>query len=144
MDSQIRKVLDTKGPQVEKIDVSATVCAAVGLMNERTIGSVVVFDGATLAGIFTERDVLVRVVGERRDAATVRVGEVMTRALLTIELSTTVDEAMAIMTARRCRHLPVVDGDRVVGLISAGDLTRWVIRNQERAIIDLTDYIHHA
>ena len=144
MDSQIRKVLDTKGPQVEKIDASATVCAAVGLMNERTIGSVVVFDGAKLVGIFTERDVLVRVVGERRDAATVRVGEVMTRALLTIELSTSVEEAMAIMTARRCRHLPVVDGDRVVGLISAGDLTRWVIRNQERAIIDLTDYIHHA
>ncbi len=144
MDSQIRKVLDTKGPQVEKIDASATVCAAVGLMNERTIGSVVVFDGAKLVGIFTERDVLVRVVGERRDAATVRVGEVMTRALLTIDLNTSVEEAMAIMTARRCRHLPVVDGDRVVGLISAGDLTRWVIRNQERAIIDLTDYIHHA
>lgn len=144
MEDQIRKVLDTKGPHVEKIDVSATVCSAVGLMNERAIGSVVVFDGPKLAGIFTERDVLVRVVGDRRDASTVRVGDVMTRALLTIDLTTTVEQAMAIMTARRCRHLPVVDGDRVVGLVSAGDLTRWVIRDQERAIVDLTDYIHHA
>lgn len=144
MEDQIRKVLDTKGPHVEKIDVSATVCAAVGLMNERVIGSVVVFDGPTLAGIFTERDVLVRVVAERRDPSTVRVGDVMSRALLTIDLTTTVEQAMAIMTARRCRHLPVLDGDRVVGLISAGDLTRWVIRDQERAIVDLTDYIHHA
>lgn len=148
MQELIRNVLALKGREVAKVAQAETVLAAVEQMNQRRIGAVVVVvehsPGARPVGIFTERDVLVRVVGERRDAATVRVGEVMTRALLTIDLNTSVEEAMAIMTARRCRHLPVVDGDRVVGLISAGDLTRWVIRNQERAIIDLTDYIHHA
>jgi CBS domain-containing protein len=88
--------------------------------------------------------VLVRVVGERRDPTTVRVGAVMTPAPTVIELTTTVGQAMTLMTTRRHRHLPVVDGERVVGLISQGDLTRWVIRDQERAINDLTDYIHHA
>lgn len=144
MDSTIAKVLEAKSHHVEKVDLSATVASAVGLMNEREIGSVLVFDGARLVGIFTERDVLVRVVGERRDPTTVRVGAVMTPMPKVIEPTTTVGQAMALMTARRHRHLPVVDGDRVVGLVSQGDLTRWVIRDQERAINDLTDYIHHA
>ena len=144
MDSPIAKVLETKSHHIEKVDLSATVASAVGLMNEREIGSVLVFDGARLVGIFTERDVLVRVVGERRDPTTVRVGAVMTPMPKVIELTTTVGQAMALMTARRHRHLPVVDGERVVGLISQGALTRWVIRDQERAINDLTDYIHHA
>lgn len=144
MDSPIAKVLQTKSHHVEKVDLSATVASAVGLMNEREIGSVLVFDGARLVGIFTERDVLVRVVGERRDPTTVRVGAVMTPMPKVIEPTTTVGQAMALMTARRHRHLPVVDGDHVIGLISQGDLTRWVMRDQERAINDLTDYIHHA
>lgn len=144
MDSPIAKVLEAKSHHVEKVDLSATVASAVGLMNEREIGSVLVFDGARLVGIFTERDVLVRVVGERRDPTTVRVGAVMTPTPKVIEPTTTVGQALALMTARRHRHLPVVDGERVVGLVSQGDLTRWVIRDQERAINDLTDYIHHA
>jgi CBS domain-containing protein len=86
----------------------------------------------------------VRVVGERRDPLTLRVADVMTPAPLVIEPTTTVEQAMAMMTVHRHRHLPVVVGDEVVGLISAGDLTRWVIRDQERAITDLTDYIQHA
>ncbi|MBK9032299.1 MAG: CBS domain-containing protein [Myxococcales bacterium] len=144
MQSPVWKVVDAKVGRIEKVDVSATVCAAVGLMNEREIGSVLVFEGTRLVGIFTERDVLVRVVGERRDPTTLLVGEVMSTELNVVEPSTTVEEAMAIMTARRHRHLPVVDGDQVVGLVSAGDLTRWVIRDQQRSIYDLTDYIQHA
>ena len=144
MDNPVWRVLESKVGRIEKVDVTATVCAAVGLMNDREIGSVLVFEGTRLAGIFTERDVLVRVVGERRDPTTVRVGEVMTRQLMVIEPTTTVEQAMALMTARRHRHLPVVDGDAVVGVVSAGDLTRWVIRDQQRSITDLTDYIQHA
>ncbi len=144
MDTPVAKVLETKSRHIEKVDLSATVASAVGLMNEREIGSVLVFDGTRLVGIFTERDVLVRVVGERRDPATVRVGAVMTPAPTVIEPTTTVAQAMALMTARRHRHVPVVVGDAVVGLVSAGDLTRWVIRDQARAINDLTDYIQHA
>lgn len=144
MDSPLHRVLDGKGRQVERIDASATVIAAVGLMNDRNLGSVVVFDGETLVGIFTERDVLVRVVGARRDPTTLRVREVMTSKLFTVEPTTTVEQALALMSTVPCRHLPVVEDGRVVGLVSQGDLTRWVIRDQARAIVDLTDYIHHA
>ncbi len=144
MNNPVHHVLKGKTGRLEKVEIDATVAAAVGLMNARNIGAVLVYDGTALAGIFTERDVLVRVVGARRDATTVRVGEVMSRSLVTIEPHTTVEQAMALMTARRHRHLPVVDGGEVVGMISVGDLTRWVIRDQERAINDLNDYIHHA
>ena len=144
MNNPVHHVLKGKTGRLEKVEIDATVAAAVGLMNARNIGAVLVYDGTALAGIFTERDVLVRVVGARRDATTVRVGEVMSGSLVTIEPHTTVEQAMALMTARRHRHLPVVDGGEVVGMISVGDLTRWVIRDQERAINDLNDYIHHA
>lgn len=144
MNNPVHHVLKGKAGRLEKIELDATVAAAVGLMNARNIGSVLVYDGTGLAGIFTERDVLVRVVGARRDPTTVRVGDVMSRTVVTIESTTTVEQAMALMTARRHRHLPVVEGGEVVGMISVGDLTRWVIRDQERAINDLTDFIHHA
>lgn len=142
MHDLIRRVLERKGTLIERLDAEAPVSAAVVLMNLRNIGSIVVFDGPHLVGILTERDVLVRVVGERRDPAALRVGDVMTTAVITVALDATVEEAMAVMTASRCRHLPVMDGGRVVGLVSQGDLTSWVIRDQERAIVDLTDYIH--
>jgi len=142
MHNPIRQVLEHKGATVERLDAEALVSAAVALMNLRNIGSVVVFDGPDLIGILTERDVLVRVVGERRDPGALRVGDVMTTEVVTISLDAAVEEALAVMSASRCRHLPVMDSGRVVGLVSQGDLTRWVIRDQERAIVDLTDYIH--
>ena len=142
---QLKEILKIKGGQPVTVPSTATVADAIRAMKEFRVGSVIVpnADGSP-AGIFTERDVLVRVVGERRDPTTVRVGAVMTRAPTVIEPTTTVGQAMTLMTTRRHRHLPVVAGDEVVGLVSQGDLTRWVIRDQERAINDLTDYIHHA
>lgn len=142
MHNPIRQVLEHKGTTVEEVDAQALVSAAVALMNLRNIGSLVVLDGPDLIGILTERDVLVRVVGERRDPAALRVGDVMTTTVVTISPDAAVEEALAVMSASRCRHLPVMDGGRVVGLVSQGDLTRWVIRDQARAIVDLTDYIH--
>lgn len=144
MDTKIGIVVDNKGGRVERVDSGVTVRSAVGVMNQHVIGSVLVFDGDRLVGIFTERDVLTRVVAEGRDPAAVRVGEVMTRTLIVIDRGTTVHQAMTLMTSKRCRHLPVLEDGRVVGVISIGDLTRWVIRHQERAITDLTDYIHRA
>lgn len=144
MDTKIRAVVDSKGGRVLSIDGGAMVRDAVAIMNEHLIGSLLVLDGPRLIGIFTERDVLVRVVGDGRDPATVRVGEVMTRQIMVVEPDTTVQQAMSLMTTRRCRHLPVLEDGRVVGLISIGDLTRWVIRDQLRSIEDLTDFIHRA
>lgn len=144
MDTKIGTIVDTKGGSVESVDSGVMVREAVARMNEKNIGSVLVLDGDRLVGIFTERDVLTRIVAAMRDPAQVRVGEVMTRQMIVIERGTTVAQAMSLMTTRRCRHLPVLDGGKVIGLISIGDLTRWVIHDQERSITDLTDYIHRA
>jgi CBS domain-containing protein len=95
-------------------------------------------------GIFTERDVLVRVVAAGLDPKVTPVGEVMTRSLVAVHSETTVGEAMRIITEKRCRHLPVVDDTRLRGLISIGDLTSWLVRDHERTIADLHDYIHRA
>jgi CBS domain-containing protein len=92
-------------------------------------------------GMFTERDVLVRVVDGERDANKTLVSEVMTRDLIVVRPETSVSDAMSIITHRRCRHLPVMDADTVIGLVSIGDLTRWVTRHQEVEIEDLVRYI---
>jgi CBS domain-containing protein len=110
-------------------------------MNEKGIGGLLVMDGRRPVGIFTERDVLRRVVDDDRDPAQTKVLEVMTRQLLTVTPETRVEEAMAMMTDRRCRHLPVLAGDEVIGLVSIGDLMRWITMHQEDEIRHMTAYI---
>jgi CBS domain-containing protein len=94
-----------------------------------------------MVGIFTERDVLNRVVAAGRDPGATRVVEVMTAEVVTVGSGTRVDEAMAVITERRIRHLPVVDDGELKGLVSSGDLTRSVSRNQEGHIQDLMNFI---
>lgn len=143
MKDPVSRILEDKGRVVHTVGPEATVEAAVEQMNEARIGSLVVVEKERPVGIFTERDVLVRVVAARRDAAATKVAEVMTRDPLTIRPETTVGDAMVIVTERRCRHLPVVDPRRrLAGLVSIGDLTRWMVRDQERLIEDLENYIH--
>jgi CBS domain-containing protein len=113
-------------------------------MNRERIGAVLVHDGERVVGIFTERDVLTRVIDQGRDPAATPVAEVMTSALITVGPATTVAEAMAVVTEKRCRHLPVMEGDRLVGLVSIGDLTRWLTRHQAWHIEDLVRYITGA
>ena len=141
MNERIRQLLERKGRHVEIVQGDTTVSAAVACMNARMIGSVVVADLRTPIGIFTERDVLVRVVAAGKDPNTTPVREVMTTELITISSDATVEEAMMIVTDRRCRHLPVTDETGVVGLISSGDLTSWVVRDQQQTIDDLNGYI---
>jgi CBS domain-containing protein len=92
--------------------------------------------------MFTERDVLTRIVGAGRDPKATAVRDVMTTRLIVVSPGITVGEAMRVITERRCRHLPVVDGGKLIGLISSGDLTRWVIGDQAREISDLFSYMH--
>ena len=144
MDSPVSRILADKDGAIESVAASTLVADAVARMNARNIGSVVVLDGDRPIGIFTERDVLTRVVGRGADPTTLRVGEVMTHTIITIRPDTTVREAMMIVTDTRCRHLPVLVDGAVTGMISIGDLTRWVVRAQQRTIDDLTDYICRA
>lgn len=111
---------------------SASVLMAVRTMNEENIGAVLIMDQDGLVGIFTERDVMVRVVGYGRDPTATSVSDVMTSAVYSVEPATTVDEALRVMSDRRHRHLPVMEHGQVRGLVSMGDLSRWVIRTQQK------------
>jgi CBS domain-containing protein len=113
---------------------TASVAEAVQTMKNENIGAVVVLDQQKLVGIFTERDVLVRVVGEARDPLKTLVSEVMTSAVRSVGPATPVIETLQLMSDRRHRHLPVLDDSQVCGLISMGDVTRWVIRAQQEQV----------
>jgi CBS domain-containing protein len=143
-DEPVTKLLDQKGESLESVTPETTVMEAVRRMNERRIGSVLVMEDGRLAGIFTERDVLTRVVPQQMDPTRTPVAEVMTRQPVIIPPTTTIEEAMMVVTGTRRRHLPVVQDGKVLGMVSIGDLTRWVVRDQQRTIDDLFDYVRRA
>ena len=144
MNDPIANVLAHKANDVVTVAPETTVLIAVQQMNDRKIGALLVLDRGRPVGIFTERDVLVRVVAAGLDPTGTPVGEVMTRSPVVVRSETTVGEAMRVITEKRCRHLPVVDDSRLLGLISIGDLTSWLVRDQERTIADLHDYMNRA
>lgn len=141
--NRICDLLEYKGHQVETIDANASVADAVARMSSRKIGAIVVTRGDVIAGILTERDVLARIVAGGHDPRMIEVCEVMTTELVTVELDTPIAVAMRLVTDKRCRHLPVVDAGRLLGIVSGGDLTAWLLRDQERTIYDLQYYITH-
>jgi CBS domain-containing protein len=138
----LAEILEEKGHDVLKIDGDATVLDAVRRMVEANVGSLLVTEGDDVAGIVTERDYLRRaaLVAERADNET-RVREIMTSPLVVATPDTPIDECMALMTDRRIRHVPVVDGADVVGLVSIGDLVKFKAAQQSFELQYLTDYI---
>ncbi len=141
MQTPLSKLLAVKGNQVVSAGPETTVADCVHKMNKERIGAVLVVEGERPVGMFTERDVLTRILEKGRDPATTRLGEVMSKELACIAPSATVGEALRVITDKRFRHLPVVEGGKVVGMLSIGDLTRWLVRDQEQEIKHLTDYI---
>jgi CBS domain-containing protein len=141
MNTPVSVLLARKGHSVQTIAASATVADAVRLMNEKRIGSIVVTEHGRLAGIFTERDVLTRIVGAGRDPALTLVAEVMSSDPHTITAMTTTAEVMEIFTQKRCRHLPVIADDRLEGLISIGDVSRWLTDVHKAEAEQLRQYI---
>ncbi len=137
----ISDLLASKGNQVEVIDRDATIDAAAAQMSKCHVGSLLIIVDDRVAGILTERDVLLRVVAARRDPMTTRVHEAMTRELVVIRPEDTILRAMTVATDWRCRHLPVIDDNRLCGIVSAGDLTAWLVRDQRQTINDLHQYI---
>jgi len=130
-----------RGEATLSISPDVTVGAAAELLIRNQVGSVLVMDQGRLVGIFTERDILRRVVGERRDPATTRVADVMTRDLVVMRPSSSVVDAMRVISEKRIRHIPVVEGGVVIGVVSQGDLNHWLVRNREGQIQDLVDYV---
>lgn len=141
MEHLLKAILDFKGSAVHTVAPEVTVLDAVAYMNEKGVGALLVTDDERPVGMFTERDVLRRVVDARRDPASTKVADVMSHELVVVHPEVTVEEAMAIMTERRCRHLPVIEGDDIVGMVSIGDLSRWMSRRQANHINDLMSYI---
>ena len=141
MQDTLASVLGHKGSTVHSVAPNATVLDAVRKMNEERIGALLVCEASEMLGIFTERDVLCRVVDSPRDPATTRVYEVMTTEVVAVDPSTSVEEAMAVISEKRCRHLPVLEKGTLRGLVSIGDLTRWASRNQESHIQHLVNFI---
>jgi CBS domain-containing protein len=136
-----RQILAAKGGGVVTIGPEASVLAAARAMNEHHIGSLVVVAGGRLTGIFTERDVMRRVVAERRDPAKTKVGDVMTSPVACAALHTTCGELGVVMREKRIRHVPVVEDGSVVGMISIGDINRAEHDEQEQTISYLEQYI---
>jgi len=129
--STIKTILDHKGNNFYYIDPFATVGAAVKRLNEKKIGALVVMDYDRLVGIFSERD-LVRLLAELGPACLAKqVGDVMTSPVYCVKLATTVDECMALMTEKQIRHLPVVEGREVMGVVSNRDVVQEAISHRE-------------
>lgn len=140
----VRAILDTKGHQVVSVALDTKVSAAVKILSERRIGAVLVMNGQRIEGILSERDV-VRVLGERGAAALDEPARnVMTAKVITCREIDTVGAIMEKMTEGKFRHLPVVENDRVVGLISIGDVVKWRVAEYEAEQEALRDYIKTA
>jgi CBS domain-containing protein len=139
----VRDLIARKGSDVVSIAPSATVLDAAKLMNDRGVGGVVVVDAnGALLGIFTERDILRRVVAAGRAPDTTRVSDVFTRDIVTCGPETQVDECASIMSTRRVRHLPVIEAGRLHGLVTIGDVLAHRLSDQESTIQHLHSYVY--
>jgi CBS domain-containing protein len=141
MDVTVRQLINRKGDQVWSIRPSATVFEALELMAEKRIGALLVMQGTLLAGIFSERDYARKVILQGKSSRDTRVSEVMTSNVVGIRPDQTMTDCMALMTDKRVRHLPVLDEDKVVGMISIGDVVKEIISEQEFIIGQLENYI---
>ncbi|KPK15260.1 MAG: hypothetical protein AMJ62_09860 [Myxococcales bacterium SG8_38] len=141
INKRIRDILRSKGDEVFAVGPLATVIDAVNLMNDRHVGAVLVVEGGDPVGIFSERDVLVRVVAAHRDPRQTLVRDVMTTRLHTASPDDSLLDVMQLMTDRRCRHVPVLEGDDLVGLVSIGDLTKAIQHNLRQEVRELSSYI---
>ena len=141
MNAPVSTLLESKSTTVFSVPVTVTVSEAVQEMNRRKIGSVLVMEGGVLVGIFTERDVLMRVVAADRDPKTTPVAHVMTRSPVTIHSSMTIEEVMDLHSGKHFRHLPVVENGRVIGMISVRDILRWLSEANSRKADQLEDFI---
>jgi CBS domain-containing protein len=137
----VKDILQTKGHDVLSITPDATVYEALKIMADKNVGALVVLDGETVAGIMSERDYARKVILHGKSSREMQVREIMTTSVYYVRPEQTLQECMAQMTDKRVRHLPVLEDDRLVGIISIGDVVKTIIADQEFTIKLLETYI---
>ena len=140
----VKHLLDAKGREIISIDPGRSVLDAIVIMAERRVGALVVMQDDALCGIVTERDYARKVILKGRSSKSTRVDEIMTGSVKTATPDQTVADCMGLMYEGRFRHLPVVEGEAVVGIISIGDLVQAIIADQQEEIHQLEHYISGA
>ena len=138
----VKQLLEGKGRDVHTIGPDARVIDALKLMADKDVGALIVTEGGRLAGVISERDYARKVILHGKSSHDIAVRDIMTGKVVTVQPRHTVEECMALMTSKRIRHLPVVEGERLVGVLSIGDLVKEVIAEQEATIKQLESYIH--
>ncbi len=134
-------LLEHKGKDVWTISPDATVFEAIQMMSDKNVGALPVVESSKLVGIISERDYMSKVMLKGRSSKETPVHDIMTREVVTVSPTQSVSECMSIITEHRVRHLPVVDGDQLLGIVSIGDLVRWIIATQRTTIEQLENYI---
>ena len=138
----VRQLLDAKGREVISVSPDSNVLDALKVMAQREVGAVLVLDGARLVGVMSERDYARKVILKGKSSQETRVREIMTERVVYARPEQTIAECMALMTDKRVRHLPVLEDDRLIGVLSIGDLVKETISEQAFIIRQLENYIH--
>jgi CBS domain-containing protein len=137
----VKDILGRKGRDVVTIVADDSVLSAARLMNNRGIGGIVVIEDDEVIGIFTERDILRRVVAERRDPTTTLIRDVMTTPVMTCKPEAKLEECMGLMSDKRIRHIPAVDADGLCGMVTSGDILAYQVSEQADTIQYLNSYV---
>jgi CBS domain-containing protein len=140
----VRNILHSKGPEIWSVEPETPVMAALNIMDEKNIGALVVTQGGSVLGILSERDYARKLVLKGRSSSDSTVQDLMTPSVITVTPEHSMDRCMDLMTSKRIRHLPVVENDKLIGLISIGDVVKAVISEKEFLIKQLENYISGA
>jgi CBS domain-containing protein len=142
--STVRELLEHKGHEVFTIEMDASVYDALTVMAQRDVGALVVTEKDVVVGVISERDYARKVILRGDSSKEIPVARIMTRRIVTVTPEATIDECMSVMTERRIRHLPVVDGGKLAGVISIGDVVRAMLADKDYVIERLEEYIRYA
>ena len=137
----IAQLLNTKGDQIWSVKPDTTIFEALEIMSEKEIGALLVMEDGKLTGIFSERDYARKVILKGKSSKETQVGELMTKKVFYIDSQKTINDCMAMMTAKRIRHVPVIEDNQVMGIITIGDVVNQIISEQEVTINHLENYI---
>jgi CBS domain-containing protein len=140
---KVRNIIQTKGNAVFSVQSGITVYNALELMFEKSIGALLVVDNGKFVGIFTERDYARKLILKGKSSKETLIREVMTERPITVALDTSIEDCMKIMSDKKIRHLPVMENDKLAGVISVGDVVKFIIEEQKFIIENLEQYITH-